>query len=284
MTARRLHRKARAIALHALLSLPIIAYFLFLLTPLVIAVPVSFSKLAVFPPNALTVQWYVAFFTSNTFYQAWRVSLITAAASAAIATVIGAGFALAMTRGRSVLNAPARRLLVTVMLSPLIVPGVATGIGLVFYFTYIGLVNGWARLIVAHVIITMPYVVRVMISALQEFDSSIEEAASNLGASDIRVFLTITLPVVRSGVVVAFILAFMASFEELSVTAFVTQPGMATLPVVLFGYIQNDFNPVIAVVSTVMTALAALVMLTVDRVIGIDRVLGLKRRSRDAGR
>lgn len=250
-------------------------YFVFLLLPFAVALPVSFSPLAVFPPNGFTLQWYVAFFQSDQFNDAWRVSITLAVMAASISTVIGSCLALAVSR----FDFPFKEMLVNLTLSPLIVPGVATGVGLVFYFSYVGLLNGWARLIIAHVIITVPYVVRTVGAALHGFDRSLEEAAMNLGATEARVFATVTLPVVRPAVAAGFVFSFMASFENLPATVFVVQPGTYTMPVVLFDYVRDDFNPIIAVVTVVMILVAVAAMLIADRLVGINRLMGLHKGS-----
>lgn len=251
-------------------------FLAFLLIPFLVAIPVSFSPLAVFPPTGFTVKWYGAFFTAEQFNQGWRVSLTLALVVACVSTAIGASLALAVTR----YDLPGKNVLTNLTLSPLIVPGVATGVGLLFYFTYVGLIDGWTRLIIAHVIITTPYVVRVMTATLYAFDRSLEEAAMNLGASEARVFLTVTLPVVRPGLVAGFIFAFMASFDNLPASIFVVQPGTYTLPVILFGYVRDDFNPIVAVVTVVMVAVAGLAMWIGDRLVGINRLMGFQLRSR----
>ena len=249
-------------------------YLVFLLIPFVIAIPVSFSPVAVFPPNGFTFKWYSTFFTSEQFNQGWRVSFGLAFAAATISTFVGASLSLAVTR----YHFPGKNLLANLTLSPLIVPGVATGIGLVFYFTYVGIIDGWVRLITAHVIITTPYVVRVMIATLYAFDRSLEEAAMNLGATEPKVFLSVTLPIVRPGLLAGFIISFMASFENLPATIFVVQPGTYTLPVILFGYVRDDFNPIVAVVTVVMVTMAGFAMWIADRLVGINRLMGFQLR------
>ncbi len=250
-------------------------YFFFLLLPFAVAIPISFSPLVVFPPNGFTFKWYIKFFASELFNNGWKVSLLLAFASASISTVVGTCFSLAVTRYKI----PGRTILTTLTLSPLIVPGVATGVGLVFLFAYLGLVNGWARLIIAHVIITVPYVVRMVFVRLYAFDRSLEEAAMNLGATEARAFLTVTLRVARPGLIAGFLFAFMASFENLPTTAFIIQPGTYTLPIILFGYIRDEFNPTIAVVTVAMMAMAGLSMYLADRLVGIKDFMGLHDRN-----
>lgn len=246
-------------------------YLIFLILPFAVALPISFSPLAVFPPTGFTTKWYGEFFNLSQFNKAWQVSLVLAFAAASVSLFIGSALALAASRYRF----PGRDFLVNLTLSPLIVPGVATGVGLVFFFTQIGLVHGWSRLIIAHVIITVPYVVRVMVASLYGFERSIEEAAMNLGATEAKAFFTVTLPVVRPAMAAGFIFAFMASFENLPATIFVVQPGTYTLPVVLFGYVRDDFNPIVAVATVIMVLAAALLMWIANRVVGINRMMGL---------
>jgi putative spermidine/putrescine transport system permease protein len=251
-------------------------FVVFLLLPFIVAVPVSFSPHVVFPPSGFTTKWYVAFFSSPSFNKAWQVSLVLAFAAAMLSTFAGACFALAVAR----FDFPGKGFLVNLSLSPLVIPGVAIGIGLVFLFASIGLVESWTRLILAHAIVTTPYAVRVISATLHGFDRSLEEAAMNLGATEGRAFRTITIPIVRPGVAAAFLFAFMSSLDNLSVTVFVAQPGYYTIPVVLFGYVRDRFDPIIAVVTLVMVGVAALAMLIADRIVGIDRFVRLQTSQR----
>jgi putative spermidine/putrescine transport system permease protein len=253
-----------------------IAFFIFLFLPFAVAVPISFSPHVVFPPDGFTLEWYRAFLSSADFNHAWRVSLVVALAAAALSTVAGSCFALALAR----FALPAKALLQSLALSPLVIPGVAIGIGLVFLFASVGLVEGWTRLILAHAIVTTPYAVRVVAATLHGFDRSVEEAAMNLGATLGRAFRTVTLPMVRPGIAAAFLFAFMSSLDNLSVTVFVAQPGYYTIPVVLFGYVRDRFDPIIAVVTLVMVAVAALAMLVADRIVGLDRFVSLQTARR----
>lgn len=246
-------------------------FLTFLLLPFLVAIPVSFSFLPVFPPKDMTMKWYVEFFTSREFNNGWKVSLILALASATISTLAGTCFALALARSRI----PGRVLLMNLTMSPLVVPGVATGVGFVFLFTQIGLVNGWARLLLAHVIITTPYAVRVVSATLYAFDRSLEQAAMNLGATELTAFRTITIPILKPGVIAAFLFAFMASFDNLSITIFVAQPGQYTIPVLLFGYVRDQFTPLIAVATVVMVGVAAFTLLIADRLVGVRRFIQL---------
>jgi putative spermidine/putrescine transport system permease protein len=251
-------------------------FLVFLLLPFVIAIPVSFSPHVVFPPSGFTVRWYDAFFSSDMFNKAWKVSVVLAVASSALSTAAGACFALAISR----FHIRGKVFLTNLALSPLVIPGVAIGIGLVFLFASIGLLEGWTRLILAHAIVTTPYSVRVIAATLHGFDRSLEEAAMNLGAPLGRAFRTITLPIVRPGIAAAFLFSFMSSLDNLSVTVFVAQPGYYTIPVVLFGYVRDRFDPIIAVATVIMVGIAALAMFLADRIVGIDRFIQLQSSQR----
>jgi putative spermidine/putrescine transport system permease protein len=140
-------------------------------------------------------------------------------------------------------------------------------------------VEGWTRLVLAHAIVATPYAIRVVAATLHGFDRSLEEAAMNLGATLGQAFRTVTLPVVKPGIAAAFLFAFMSSLDNLSVTVFVAQPGYYTIPVVLFGYVRDRFDPIIAVATLVMVGVAALSMLVAERIVGIERFVGLQKSS-----
>jgi putative spermidine/putrescine transport system permease protein len=244
---------------------------LFLLAPILVVVVASFSAGAylVFPPRELSLRWYGEFFKSRDFTDALQMSLQLGVLTTVISTVIGllASLALAAAKFRGA------ELLRALVVAPLTVPGIVAGIAMLIYFNRIQMGGSFISLLLAHVAITLPFVVRIVSSGLQSFDRSIEEAAMSLGASRTTAFLTITLPLIKGSALAAAIFAFIISFDEVVVTLFLAGPKLTTLPVKIYTYIENNSDPLIAAVSTILVVLAALVVMVVDRFVGFTRFL-----------
>jgi putative spermidine/putrescine transport system permease protein len=193
--------------------------------------------------------------------------LAIAAASLSTAIAIPAG--LAITRfqftGRDALNG--------LFLSPLIVPHLVLGVALLRLFSLIGATGSFGWLILAHTLIVTPYVLRLIVAASSGMDRHCEDAALSLGASRATVFWRVTLPMILPGVTGGWLLAFINSFDEVTMSIFVTSPVTVTLPVRMYMYATESVDPLMAAVSALMVALTAGVMLILDRLYGLDKIL-----------
>jgi len=243
------------------------AILLFLLLPLgVVAVfAVNPTPYISFPPVGFTLAWFGKFFASREFMGALRLSLGVATCVLVLATLIGAGAALALSRG----NLPGARALTAFFLSPLILPAILTGLALFQLYLLIGIGRPLWGLIVGHTVVAVPYVVRTTLAVLDNFDRRLEEAAAALGASPMRVFFEVTLPLIRPGVIAGGMFAFIASFDQFPVSLFLVVPNGETLPVVLFNYMKFDLDGAIAAASMVSIVMALLVVIVLERVIGL---------------
>jgi putative spermidine/putrescine transport system permease protein len=202
--------------------------------------------------------------------QSFWNSLWLALASATIATLLAVPAGMAITRyafpGRDFLNA--------LFLSPLIIPHLVLGVALLRMFALIGGTGSFGWLIFAHVADRHAlYVLRLVVAALVGFDRSAEQAALSLGASQATVFKRITLPMILPGVTGGWLLAFINSFDEVTMSIFVTSPSTVTLPVRMYMYATESIDPMMAAVSALMVALTAVAMIVLDRLYGLDRVL-----------
>jgi putative spermidine/putrescine transport system permease protein len=157
---------------------------------------------------------------------------------------------------------PGRRLVETALMMPLVLPALVLSIALTLLFSRIGFTAGTARLVVAHLVICTPYVVRVALPVLHRLDPALEEAAHNLGASPLAGFLLVTLPAIRPGAIAAATLAFIVSFDEIDLAIFLADPRAPTLPVVIYSAIQLGIDPGVAAVSALLVLLAAAGMAT----------------------
>src|SRR6266566_3529514 len=256
------HRYGRAIYLTV--NIAIVA---FLLAPIVIVIvfalnPTPFIQ---FPPVGVSLRWFAKFFAARDFMHALGFSLEVAALTTACATVLGASAALAIARG----NLPGARLVLATMLSPLMLPAILTGLALFQAYVLLDVGRPLWGLVAGHTLLTIPYVVRTTLAVLHNFDLRLEEAARNLGASPARTFFEVTLPLVKPGVLAGAIFAFIVSFDQFPVSLFLVSPGSETLPIVLFNYLKFDLDGTIGAASVVSIMLAFVVVVTLDRTVGL---------------
>jgi putative spermidine/putrescine transport system permease protein len=250
-----------------------IATLTFMLAPIAIVIvfalnPTPFIQ---FPPVGISLRWFVKFFSARDFMQALAFSLEVAVLTTVAATVLGASAALAIARG----NLPGARLILATMLSPLMLPAILTGLAL--FQTYVLLDVGrplWG-LVAGHTLVTIPYVVRTTLAVLHNFDLRLEEAAQNLGASPTRTFFEVTLPLVKPGVMAGGIFAFIVSFDQFPVSLFLVSPNNETLPITLFNYLKFDLDGTIGAASVVSILLALLVVIALDRTVGLRATVKL---------
>ncbi|MBO0904140.1 ABC transporter permease [Jiella sonneratiae] len=248
-----------------------LVFALFMLAPLVVVVGVSFTPegFLEFPPSGISLRWFRAILDNPDFIDAAIVSLQLGVASATIATAICIPAALAIGGGRF----PGRDALQALFLSPLTVPTVVLGIAFLRFLSTLGLNGTFWGLVFCHVVIIVPFVLRLVLASVVGLDPSIARAATSLGAPSLTVFRRITLPAIIPGVVGGWVLAFITSFDELTVTVFIVNPATTTLPVKLFSHITQTTDPLVASVSTVAILFTVALMLVVDRIYGLDRLL-----------
>lgn len=243
--------------------------------PLVLTLYLSVfdETIIVFPPHGYTLHWYARIW--STFAAPLQTSLTAALASVAISLALGvpAGIGLSRYRFRG------RGAVSTLLLAPLTIPGVAIGLGIYVLAVMIeerteAAISGsvWL-LIAAHVVITLPWVVRLCLASLANHDRAAEEAAASLGAPPLLVIWRVTLPAMRGGIVAGALFAFIVSFENLEMTLFLTAPGVTTLPIALLQYLQYHIDPLIAAVAVVQVALVGAALLLLDRQVALSRAV-----------
>jgi putative spermidine/putrescine transport system permease protein len=243
----------------------------FMLAPLLIVCIVAFT-----PENTLTIptthfslRWFKAVFAHPDFVTSFWNSLWLALASATLATLLAVPAGLAITRhsfaGRDALNA--------LFLSPLIIPHLVLGVALLRLFSLTGASGSFFWLVLAHAVVVTPYVLRLVVAASSGADLSCEQAARSLGASDLTVFRRVTLPMILPGVSGGWLLAFINSFDEVTMSIFITAPSTVTLPVRMYMYATESIDPLMAAASALMVAFTAAVMIVLDRLYGLDKIL-----------
>jgi putative spermidine/putrescine transport system permease protein len=226
---------------------------LFLMAPIIVVIATAFgtSPYPVFPPTGFTLKWFAKVLNTPDVLEAARLSALLGACTAVLATTIGTLSALALVRFRI----RARPLVSSLLLSPILFPAIVLGLALLIFYHRVGMAGTFAGLVAAHVLVTTPFVLRLVMASLAEFDPAIEEAARNLGADALRTFLRVTLPLIRPGVIAGALFAFILSFDELVVTLFLAGPGRQTLPIRIFTYVEYSSDPSISAISTFLIVL-----------------------------
>lgn len=243
----------------------------FILAPTLIVVAMSFGDNAIleFPPRSFSLRWYVSALGRPEFRGAAWTSLWLALIATAIATPIALGAAITLVRGRF----PGKAAIQTVLMAPLFVPGVVISLALLVISTAIGFRNGDIRLVGAHVLVVMPFLLRTLIAGLSRADIMLEEAARTLGASRSKSFLLVTLPGVRGALIAGMLFAFVISFDNVSVSLFLASARSNTLPLTIMSYVEFNSDPSIAAVSTLLIAMAMLTAFVVERAVGLRNAL-----------
>lgn len=241
-----------------------------LILPAVVVVIASFtaSDSLAFPPEGFSIQWYRNAFTSGPFMSALWTSTKLAVSATVIVLIAGSAAAFAIVRyqflGKSIFQSLA--------LSPMIVPVVVLGLGLLQFLSWVGLSQSYFGLFVGHLIVMLPYVIRTMVTGLLLLDRTLEHAAMNLRAPPFRVFRKITVPLLVPSLITSGVFAFVTSFGNVTLSSFLAVAGTVTLPVQIFTYVEYSYDPIVAAVSTIVIAVTALVILIIERVIGVDKL------------
>jgi putative spermidine/putrescine transport system permease protein len=244
----------------------------FMLGPLAVmfAISITANGYISLPDNGVSLRWYNEMLGQRIFLDAAVNSIVLALQATATAVVLGTATAIAVTRYRF----PGRDLILLLAGAPLFVPLVMTGLAILVFFSALGIGGPALRLYVAHVCLTIPYIVRMVSISLAGFDWNQEVAAQNLGASPLRAFVEVTLPQIMPGVIAGAAFAFIISFDDVGVSIFLTGAAYKTLPVELFASAAFDLTPTIAAVSVTMIVFSALFVLLIERLFGVQRVLG----------
>jgi putative spermidine/putrescine transport system permease protein len=239
-----------------------------LLAPLIVLVGASFSSVdyVSFPPRGFSLQWYEKFFADPAFVNSLILSAKIALAASLLATLLGFPAAYILVRERF----PGRRLAWTLLLSPLLVPQIILGVALLQIFTAVGLATSFTGLLLAHTVAVVPYVVRTVGASLVGIDPSIEEAAADLGASRLEILALVVAPIIKGGLLAGALFAFIMSWVNVEISIFLSVTGGYTLPVVLFNFIEYSITTVVVAAASIAIYVALILVLMVDAIVGID--------------
>jgi putative spermidine/putrescine transport system permease protein len=260
---------AMALAFHAL-------FVIFMVAPIAIVCVVAFTPegFLSIPTTEWSLRWFRAIARYPEFVEGFRTTLGLGALSSTIAVAFSVPAALAIARYRF----RGREALAAFFLSPLMIPHVVLGIAFLRFFTQVGLGGTFAGLVLAHVIIVFPFALRLVLASATGMDRAVENAAISLGAGAFTTFRRVTLPLILPGLASGWALAFIQSFDEVTMTVFIAAPGATTLPVRMFLYIQDNIDPLVTSVSAAVIAITGVFLVALDRVYGLERLLAGKGR------
>ncbi len=244
--------------------------YMFLLAPIIIVVITAFNSgdYLKFPIDGVSFRWFVKFAQNKAFVNAFWFSLKLAAATV-LATVVGSMSAFYVVRHAGRLRDGLRML----MISPLQLPAILTGIALLIFFYSMGLgTRGMRALLLGHTLVALPYVFLTVATMLETFDRSLEEAARSLGANSFTTFRRVTLPLIKGGLISGALFAFITSFDQFPISLLLISVGNTTLPIQLFDYLRFSFDPTAAAVSTVSVLMSIGIVALIHRLVGLESI------------
>jgi len=251
----------------------LVASVVFLLAPLVVTIGVSLSPSPLFqlPQDGISWRWYERVGRLEGLVDSVVLSLQVAAAATAVSLVLGTMAAIAVVRG----SFPGREAIATFLVSPLMLPGLVIGIAMLQSFRVLGLRDPLTALLLAHVIIVLPFVMRTLTAGLSLFDFGLIDAARTLGLSYPAAVLRVMVPVLAPSFITGGLFGFLASLDNYPVSIFLTDVYHRTLPIQLLQYLGESPDPTVAAVSTLIIGLTCLVLLVGDRLVGLNRMAGV---------
>jgi putative spermidine/putrescine transport system permease protein len=241
--------------------------FLFLIGPILVIIPLSFNvqpyftftpEMLSFDPAGYSLRWYEEFFASEEWMRSIKNSFMVAIAATFLATSLGTLAALGLSRPEM----PYRAVIMSILISPMIVPLIISAAGMFFFYSSINLAGTFLGLILAHTALGIPFVVITVTATLSGFDHSLTRAAAGLGANPRTVFFKVMLPLVTPGVVSGALFAFITSFDEVVVAIFVAGVEQRTIPLQMWGGIREQISPTILAVATILV-LISIMLLTI---------------------
>ena len=251
-------------------------FIVFMVAPILIVCVVAFTPegFLSIPTTSWSLRWFKAIARYPEFVEAFWNSIILGALSSFVAIALSLPAALAVARYRF----RGREAFTALFLSPLMIPHVVLGIAFLRFFTQVGLGGTFIGLVLAHIVIVFPFALRLVLASAIGMDRALENAAVSLGATPFTVFRRVTLPLILPGVASGWMLAFIQSFDEVTMTIFIATPSATTLPVRMFLYIQDNIDPLVTSVSALVIAITVAFMVVLDRIYGLDRLLSGKGR------
>lgn len=254
--------------------------FFFLITPIIVVMPLSFNaqdfftftpEMLQFKPEGYSLKHYQDFFSSND----WQRSLKNSIIIAPFATIIAVTFGTLAAIGLSQQHVPFKRAIMAILISPMIVPLIISATGMFFFYSTMGnwmestlglnkSFVGYVKVILAHAVLGIPFVIITVTATLVGFDNSLTRAAANMGANPVRTFFKVQMPLILPGVISGGLFAFITSFDEVVVVLFVGSAAQKTLPWQMFTGLREQISPTILAVATILVAISVLLLATLE--------------------
>lgn len=245
----------------------VVAFFLFIVAPIAVVVAVSFTPEAglQFPYEGFSMRWYRRVWEYKPFVDSLVTSLVLALLSALLAIVVAVPAALHLGRARGT----AASSIAAFLLAPIAIPALVIGFALLYYLSRLGIGLSFTSLLVAHTVVSIPYVMRTCLAVYRNVGIHFEEAASALGANTAQSFTFVTLPLIAPGIFAGALFSILVSLDNLAVSYFFGTASVTTLPVVMLSYLQNQFDPAIAAISTVQMVITVVLLFIVEKTYGL---------------
>jgi putative spermidine/putrescine transport system permease protein len=252
----------------------VIAILGFVVLPAFVVTLAAFNGKAIlsFPPETWSWRWFAKALAYDDFRAGFRNGLVVTAWASSIALAVGAAFAFVLDRYEFRL----KHAVETVLLSPLVIPHFTVGLGFLILAAQLRLARGFAVVIVTHIVLVVPFVLRSVYISLRNLDQRLELAAASLGATPARVLVTITLPLLVPGMLSGWLFAAILSFNEFTASLFVTVQHTQTLPVAMYNYVREYADPSMAAISVLYIALTATLLTFANAFLGLGKVLNVE--------
>ena len=256
-------------------ALVVVTILGFLILPAAVVTLAAFNDKAIlaFPPAQWSWRWFARAIEYEDFRAGFRNGAIVTMWASSIALVVGAAFAFAIDR----YEFRFKGLIETILLSPLVIPHFTVGLGFLILAAELGVSRGFAVVIVCHIVLVLPFVLRSVYVSLRNLDQRYELAAASLGAPPGRVLLTITLPLLVPGLVGGWLFAAILSFNEFTASLFVTSQRTQTLPVAMYNYVREYADPSMAALSVMYIVATALLLTFANAFLGLGKVMNVER-------
>jgi putative spermidine/putrescine transport system permease protein len=245
------------------------AIFIFLITPIIVVMPLSFNAenfftftpaMLNFDPAGYSLKHYEDFFTNSD----WQGALRNSFAIAPVATLLSVSLGTLAAIGLSQPFVPFRRTIMAILISPMIMPLIISAAGMYFFYSRVGLQGTYLGVVLAHAALGIPFVIITVTATLVGFDRSLTRAAANLGANPVKTFFRVQMPLILPGVIAGGLFAFITSFDEVVVVLFVGSAGQKTLPWQMFTGLREQISPTILAVATILVVLSILMLTTLE--------------------
>lgn len=238
-------------------------------TAIVLIASFSSAQTLRFPPPGFSLQWYQALLNYPELWAAAVTSFQVALLTTIGCVILGVCASLAMAGSRSRWVSA----LDALVMSPLALPGIAVGLGMLTFFNSVGIRLSLTTLVISHIVICIPYIVRTTLASLTQLGNALREASTVLGAGPIYTFFNVTLPLIKQGVITGSFMAFLSSFDNITVSLFLSDARTEVLPIRMWSMIENDLDVRAAAVSGILILITAILMILMERVSGLSKFL-----------